>query len=91
MMKKVLNLETIINKAQAPVENFDQEVRQVFLMLNTNKKVNRNEINKCLFMGTSCCDEIANITYDYLLPTIEYRDKRYSAISKRKKPPREKV
>lgn len=81
LMKKVLNLETIINKVQVPVENFDQEVRQVFLMLNTNEKVNRNEINKCLFLGTPCYDEIANITYDYLLPTIEYRDKRYSAIN----------
>jgi len=81
LIEKILNLETVINKLRVSANRFDREVRQLFILLNTNEKVNKNEINKCLFLGTPCYDELLDITYNHLLPAIEYRDKRYSAIN----------
>lgn len=72
----LLDLKFVINVVKVEEEDFEEKARELYLLLNNGVKVNKEETYRGRYQGTVLYDTIDDLSYNFLLPVVQYTDKR---------------
>lgn len=76
LQELLLDLKIVINVVKVEEEDFEEKARELYLLLNNGVKVNKEETYRGRYQGTVLYDTIDDLSYNFLLPVVQYTDKR---------------